>query len=203
MRPRRIWICTILGCDPYWTSMRYCLHEFRNCGYILDWEPDNVDILLAVFPSLQLLPVIEKVKQFPTVDFEKWHRDTQIGVHAVSNTENVLGPKIVHARTAALQVSVHGVGLSAACLSIGKTGNLGPQKSTMHYGLHTLVVELLVINFLAECAVEFEHMLLDVLGEVDFESRDKGVGTCAHERGCRCHRSPQLHQSRSWLAIFC
>lgn len=66
---RGVSIGAVLGGNPHGTSSSNCLHEFSWILYRLDSQTHNINILLAVFSRLELLPVIQQIEQLPAVYF--------------------------------------------------------------------------------------------------------------------------------------
>jgi len=69
MRPTGIGICAVLAGDSDGRTIGNCSHEIGCICYSFDSQPNNIDILLGIFSSLELLSSIKEIEQFTTVNF--------------------------------------------------------------------------------------------------------------------------------------
>jgi hypothetical protein len=67
-------------------------------------------------------------------------------------------------------ISIHGVCLSRACLSVGKAGHFSSLEGTLHQRSHAFGVDLSVGSSLVHGLVEPKEMLIHIASEVNFES---------------------------------
>lgn len=69
-------------------------------------------------------------------------------------------------------IAKHSVSLPASGLTVGETSAACFVEGCFNDGTNSVVVDLLVVGSIVESQVKVEVVLLNVLGEVDFKSRN-------------------------------
>ena len=82
--------------------------------------------------------------------------------------ENFTGAKVVEARDATLEITLHGMCLARSGLTIGETGYFGALECVLYEGPDAKSVNLFVGGGLIEGIVKVEGGFFQVLSEIDF-----------------------------------
>mmetsp|Transcript_76420 Transcript_76420/g.168834 ORF Transcript_76420/g.168834 Transcript_76420/m.168834 type:complete len:241 (-) Transcript_76420:137-859(-) len=144
-------------------------------------QPSDDHVALGILPRMQDLPVVEQVKELPTIDLVEGNENTQVGILLTGNpSEEILRgqqedsgdpflwKQVLHL---ALGRSHHGEGLAAARLAVREASALCLVEHSINHRLHATLVERLVGHILIKSLVEEEIVLLNVLGEVHLQFR--------------------------------
>jgi len=144
MRSRRIKICSSNTCGSDWISKFYSLHHLIYGFNRLLLYANNIHIRFTIFSRMQLLAIIQQIKQFPAINLKKWHVHCQILISLLySVVKNVLYSQQIQpwyrlSRFLILLISWithHSVRFSTTSLSISKASDFSPVKSGIDKGL--------------------------------------------------------------------
>ena len=129
-----------MGGDPCGGAEGDVLHEIGAVGDSGLGKADDVDVVFVVLPCEELGFVIEEVVQFSAVYLVEGEVNLDV-VTIFLLFENVLGCQQVETPDWT-SISQHGVGLAAACLSVGEAGHFGTVESAVNQRSDSCLVNL-------------------------------------------------------------
>lgn len=133
-------------------------------------------VLLRVFSRVELGSLVQQVVELAAINFVERNEHSQSSVGRLCElVEDVVRCKDVETvdLLAVVVVADHGVGFSAAGLSVGEARDFGSLESEVDERLDGAFIDLVslgyveVVAVLVEDAVEDEAVFFDVLGEID------------------------------------